>query len=149
MPNGDRILPKFQMELAAEEVINTWTTVSDAALKVFKKDNFKKVWDNYDTNEKGFIDLDDGVPMLRQFMEAESPAEKSEDEKNPYMPKDEDEEKPKKIEKVDDKKKSKKSVSKSEAQKEEKDMNENAEDEGNASEVNKDDTMKKMEEEGK
>lgn len=53
------------MQLATEEVINTWTTVSDAAMKLFTKENFDKVWDHYDTNEQGQIDLDDGVPMLR------------------------------------------------------------------------------------
>lgn len=44
MPDGERVLDKYQMRLASEEVMNTWTTVSDAAVKQFEKDNFEKVW---------------------------------------------------------------------------------------------------------
>lgn len=147
MPNGERILDKWQMQLASEEVINTWTTVSDAAMKQFVKDNFMNVWETYDTNGLGHIDLDDGVPMMRQFMEAESPAPKSEDETNPYMPKESDESETKKITKAP--KVSKAKAAKKKAKKEEKEMNEDAEGEGNLSETSKDDTMKKTEEEGK
>lgn len=39
--------------LASEEVINTWTTVSDPAVKVFEKENFDKVWNQYDNFNKG------------------------------------------------------------------------------------------------
>lgn len=85
MPNGERILNKEQMQLAAEEVINTWVTVSDGAMKEFEKENFDKVWNQYDNFNKGQIDLDDGIPVLRSFMESEQPSEKTEDEKNPYM----------------------------------------------------------------
>lgn len=35
MPNGERILNKYQMQLASEEVIGSWTTVTDAAMKLF------------------------------------------------------------------------------------------------------------------
>jgi len=44
LPNGERILSKEQMLLASEEVINTWVTVSDAAMKEFEKENYDKVW---------------------------------------------------------------------------------------------------------
>lgn len=71
MPNGERILNKEQMQLAAEEVINTWVTVSDGAMKEFEKENFDKVWNQYDNFNKGQIDLDDGIPVLRSFMESE------------------------------------------------------------------------------
>lgn len=53
MPNGERILNKWQMQLASEEVINNWTTVTDAAMKLFEKENFQKAWDRYDNDGKG------------------------------------------------------------------------------------------------
>lgn len=53
LPNGERVLMKEQMMLASEEVINTWTTVSDPAVKVFEKENFDKVWNQYDNFNKG------------------------------------------------------------------------------------------------
>ena len=85
LPNGQRVLNKEQMKLAAEEVINTWTTVSDPAVQLFEKNNFEQVWNQFDSFNKGTIDLDDGIPLLRMFMESQAPAEKTEDEKNPYM----------------------------------------------------------------
>ena len=53
LPNGERILPKEQMTLAAEEVMNTWLTISEPAMKRFEKENFDKVWNTYDTFSKG------------------------------------------------------------------------------------------------
>ena len=53
------------MQLASEEVINTWTNVTNPAMKLFEKQNFNKVWDKYDNFERVHIDLDDGVPMIR------------------------------------------------------------------------------------
>jgi len=70
MPNGERVLNKWQMQLASEEVINNWTTVTDAAMKLFVKENFDKAWERYDNFGKGQIDLDDGLPMIRNFMES-------------------------------------------------------------------------------
>ena len=126
------------MQLATEEVINTWATVSDPAMKLFEKENFDKVWSQYDNFNKGQIDLDDGIPMMRTFMETEAPSEKTEDEKNPFMKDLEKEDKKEKAELISkvNKKQTKKAEKKKKAQ-EEKESEESSEEEGKLPEPKK------------
>lgn len=71
--------------------------------------------------------------MIRNFMESNTPEEKSEDEKNPFM---KDAEEPKPAPKIAKPAVNLKKTAKKKALQEEKELNESAEDEGKVAELN-------------
>lgn len=53
MPNGKMTLEKWNAQLAAEEALKSWNTLSEAALDKFMKDNFDKSWTKFDSFDRG------------------------------------------------------------------------------------------------
>ena len=82
MPNGERILTKWNGQLASEEVLRNWVSLSDGAVNKFIQDNFNKKWDSYDTYGKGNIDESDAPHFMRDLFSSMAPPPKI--EVNPY-----------------------------------------------------------------
>jgi len=53
MPNGKSTLEKWNANLAAEESLKNWNTLSEPALEKFMKDNFDKSWSKFDNFDRG------------------------------------------------------------------------------------------------
>lgn len=83
-PNGEKILEKWNAQLAFEEVIHQWCQVSELALEKFIKENFDKTWKKFDQYGRGSIDAMDDVDFTRELMNAL--AGDPLPEKNPYEP---------------------------------------------------------------
>lgn len=102
LPNGERILERAQAQLAAEEIIHAWVPapgVSEAAMELFMKKNLGTIWNQYDSNNRGYLDHTEWTYFMRNLMEAMAPKEKDEDEKNPYAEEAEETDKKKKTKK--------------------------------------------------
>jgi len=69
----DRVLNKWNTQLASEDVMRQWVELSDGAMEKFMKDNFDKVWDRYDQNKKGQIDMLDTKPFIRELLTSLQP----------------------------------------------------------------------------
>ena len=88
-PNPEeRILTKWNAQLASEEVIRNWNEISDGALDKFMKDNFDKTWKKYDMYERGSIPEIDSVAYIRDLLGSLAPPEVP--EINPYEEKKEE-----------------------------------------------------------
>lgn len=75
----NRVIKKWQGQLAAEEAIRNWNSLSDGAMDKFIKDNFNKVWSKYDQYERGKIDLINAVPFIRDLLQVNAPVAIPED----------------------------------------------------------------------
>lgn len=68
MPNGKMTLEKWNAQLAAEEALKNWNTLSEPALDKFIKDNFDKSWSKFDAFDRGQIDVIEAIPFIRDLM---------------------------------------------------------------------------------
>ena len=68
MPNGSKVLEKWNGQLAAEEALKTWNELSEPALEKFMKDHFEKSWSKFDNFDRGSLDLLEAVPFIRDLM---------------------------------------------------------------------------------
>jgi len=82
VPNGEKILTKWNAQLASEEILRNWVSLSEAALQKFIKDNFSQKWETYDTYQNGHIDESDAKPFVRDLFSSMAPPPKV--EVNPY-----------------------------------------------------------------
>lgn len=87
IPNGNRILTKWNAQLAGEEILRSWVSLSNGAVDKFVKDNFDGKWNSYDTFSKGEIDESEAIPLMRDFFSSMAPPSKP--EVNPYEIKEE------------------------------------------------------------
>lgn len=72
LPNGERVLRRTQMRMAAEEVIKEWVgfdKISDAALELFLNRNFENVWKNYDGFNTDAVPLSQAQHFLRDLFQ--------------------------------------------------------------------------------
>jgi hypothetical protein len=76
VPNGGRIITKWNAQLAAEDVIKNWNDLSQGALEKFFKDNFNKSWKKFDMYERGSIPDTEEVYFARDLMNALAPPDK-------------------------------------------------------------------------
>jgi hypothetical protein len=75
LPDSEnRIINKWQGQLAAEEAVKNWNKLSDGAMDKFMKTNFNKVWSKYDQYDRGKIDLINAVPFIRDLLQVNAPA---------------------------------------------------------------------------
>ena len=88
LPKQDeRVIDKWNAQLASDEIIRNWNTISDAAMEKFMRDYFDKVWKKYDMYDRGNIPEIEGVPFIRDLMAVLAPPELP--EVNPYEVKEE------------------------------------------------------------
>jgi hypothetical protein len=76
MPNGGKIITKWNAQLAVEDVIKNWNDLSPAALEKFLKDNFDKSWKKFDMYDRGSIPDTEELYFARDLMNALAPPEK-------------------------------------------------------------------------
>ena len=53
MPDGSKIIERWNGQLAAEEAIKGWNNISEPALNKFMSDYFQKSWEKFDTFNRG------------------------------------------------------------------------------------------------
>ena len=56
LPNGERELTRWNAQLAAEEVIKNWVSISEPALEKYMGDNMQTVWSRW-AGDSDRIDL--------------------------------------------------------------------------------------------
>lgn len=96
LPDSEnRIINKWQGQLAAEEAVKNWNTLSEGAMDKFMKDNFSKVWTKYDQYDRGKIDLINAVPFIRDLLQVNAPVALP--DVNPYEETDDNKKKEKPI----------------------------------------------------
>ena len=81
LPNGERILNRYQMRLAGEDVLKEWVgidKISDPAIDLFFRRNFENVWQHFDGFNKDAVPLSQAHHFLRELF-AQAP--------NPFQPK--------------------------------------------------------------
>jgi len=83
IPNGDQWLEEYHASLAARDLIQSWTTVSDGALENFMNSFFSKTWNSYDSTHAGHLDDTQVVGFMRELMTAMTPSV-GPTEPNPY-----------------------------------------------------------------
>ena len=72
LPNRERILHRYGLTLAAEEVMQKWVgEISQAAIDKFINRNFDKVWADYPGHEDDQIELREGPHFLRDLFSQE------------------------------------------------------------------------------
>jgi hypothetical protein len=76
VPNGGRILTKWNAQLAAEDVVKSWNDLSAGAIEKFFKDNFDNSWKKFDMYDRGNIPDTETVYFARDLMSALAPPEK-------------------------------------------------------------------------
>lgn len=76
MPDGSKVLERWNAQLAAEEAIKSWNTISDPALEKFMGDYMQKAWERVDPYNRGSIDILEATPFIRDLMQSMAPAPK-------------------------------------------------------------------------
>lgn len=72
MPNGERVLNKYGMKLAADEVLEEWVglgQISQPAIDLFLQQNLDKVWQNYDGFNKDSVPASQAIFLVRELMQ--------------------------------------------------------------------------------
>jgi hypothetical protein len=87
IPNGQHILTKWNAQLAGEEILRSWVSLSEGALQKFMADHFDQKWHSYDNFDKGEIDETDGPHFIRELFSSMAPP--TQVEVNPYEIKEE------------------------------------------------------------
>ena len=78
MPDGSKIIERWNAQLAAEEAIKDWNKLSEPALNKFMNDYMQKSWEKFDTYNRGHIDILEATPFIRDLMQSMAPAPKEE-----------------------------------------------------------------------
>ena len=68
LPNGERMVEKWNAQLASREALSLWVELSEGAKDKFMVDNFDKSWKLYDQYDRGNIDMLSVVPFIRDLM---------------------------------------------------------------------------------
>jgi hypothetical protein len=75
-PNGNRVLTKWNAQLASEDVINNWNELSAGAVEKFFAENMDKSWKKFDMYDRGSIPDTEEVYFARDLMNSLAPPEK-------------------------------------------------------------------------
>jgi len=78
MPDGSKIIERWNAQLAAEEAIKDWNKLSEPALNKFMSDYMQKSWEKFDMYNRGHIDILEATPFIRDLMQSMAPAPKEE-----------------------------------------------------------------------